>query len=186
MQWRNSQRGYGATAQLVHWLSVILVSVAWILGTVGEDLPRGNARHLGEFIHVLAGELIAILLIVRVGWRFFDPPPTPEPTPLGGVGDIAARIVHFSLYALLAAVIAFGVATQFAHGDALSLLGIVEVASPWTKDKSFAHDMKEIHEALANGLIILAMIHAGSALIHHFVFRDRTLSRMAPSVLRPR
>jgi cytochrome b561 len=46
--------------------------------------------------------------------------------------------------------------------------------------------MKEIHEALANGLIILAMIHAGSALIHHFVFRDRTLSRMAPSVLRPR
>lgn len=186
MQWRNSQRGYGATAQLVHWLSVLLVAVAWILGTVGEDLPRGRARHLGEFIHVSAGELIAILLIVRIGWRFFDPPPPAEPTPLGGVGDIAARIVHFSLYALLAAVIAFGVATQFAHGDALSVLGVVDVASPWTKDKSFAHDMKEIHEALANGLMILAAVHAGSALIHHFVFRDRTLSRMTPSVLRPR
>lgn len=180
MQWRNSQRGYGAAAQLVHWLSVLLVAIAWVLGTVREDLPRGSARDLGESIHVSAGELIAILLIVRVGWRLFDPPPPPEPTPLGSLGDLAAKIVHLTLYALLAAVVGFGVATQFADGDALSLLGIVDIASPWTKDKSFAHDMKEIHEALANGLIILAAIHAGSALIHHFLFRDRTLSRMAP------
>jgi cytochrome b561 len=99
---------------------------------------------------------------------------------LGSAGDVAAKIVHLALYALLAAVVAFGVATQFADGDSLSLLGITDIASPWIKDKSFAHDMKEIHEALANGLIILATIHASAALVHHFVFRDRTLSRMAP------
>ncbi len=180
MQWRNSQHGYGAAVQLVHWLSVLLVALAWVLGTVGEDLPRGSTRDLGEFVHVFAGELIAILLIVRIGWRLIDPPPPPESTPLGSLGDIAAKVVHVALYALLAAVIVFGVATQFADGDALSLLGIVDIASPWIKDKGFAHNMKEIHEALANGLIILATIHASSALIHHFVFRDRTLGRMAP------
>ena len=180
MQWRNSQRGYGAAAQFVHWFSVLLVGVAWVLGTVGEDLPRGSAREFGEQIHVSAGELIAILLIVRVAWRLIDPPPPPEPTPLGSVANLAAKIVHLALYGLLAAVVAVGVATQFAEGDALSLLGIFDIASPWTKDKTFAHDMKEIHETLANGLIILATIHAGSALVHHFVFRDRTLSRMMP------
>jgi cytochrome b561 len=180
MQWRNSQGGYGAAAQIVHWFSVLLVGVAWVLGTVCEDLPRGSARALGEQVHVSAGELIAILLIIRVGWRLFDPPPPPEPTPLGSVGDVAAKIVHLALYALLAAVVAFGVVTQFADGDSLSLLGIVDIASPWIKNKGFAHDMKEIHEAMANGLIILATIHASSALVHHFVFRDRTLSRMSP------
>ena len=148
---------YGAAAQLVHWLSVLLVAIAWVLGTIREDLPRGSARDFGESIHVSAGELIAILLIIRVGWRLFDPRPPPEPTPLGNLGDLAAKIVHLTLYALLAAVVAFGVVTQFADGDALSLLGIVDIASPWIKDKNFAHDMKEIHEALANGLIPTAL-----------------------------
>lgn len=180
MQWRNSQHGYGPAAQVAHWLSVLLVGIAWVLGTIGEDLPRGSARHLGEIIHVYAGELIAILLIVRVCWRLIDPPPPPEPTPLGRVGDLASKIVHFALYALLAAVVALGVMTQFADGDALSLLGMFDIVSPWTKDKTFAHDMKEVHETLANGLIILAVIHAGAALVHHFVFGDRTLRRMLP------
>ena len=66
MQLRNSPRRYGAAVQIVHWFSVLLVGVAWVLGTVGEDLPRGRARDLGELIHVSAGELIAILLIFRV------------------------------------------------------------------------------------------------------------------------
>ena len=186
MQWRNSQGGYGTAVQIVHWFSVLLVSVAWVLGTVGEDLPRGRARDLGQLIHVSAGELIAILLIFRVGWRLINAPPSPEPTPLGRSGDLAAKIVHLALYALLAAVVAVGVATQFADGDALSVLGIFDIASPWTKNKTFAHDMKEIHETLGNGLIILATIHAGAALVHHFVFRDRTLRRMLPGVSKPR
>jgi cytochrome b561 len=186
MQWRNSLRGYGAAVQIAHWFSVLLVGVAWVLGTVGEDLPRGRARDLGELIHVSAGELIAILLVFRVGWRLINAPPPPEPTPLGSLGDLAAKIVHLALYALLAAVVAVGVATQFADGDALSVLGVFDIASPWTKNKTFAHDLKEIHETLANGLIILATIHAGAAFVHHFVFHDRTLRRMLPEVSKPR
>ena len=64
-----------------HWFSVLLVGVAWVLGTVGENLPRGRARDLGELIHVSAGELTAILLIFRVGWRLINAPPSSEPTP---------------------------------------------------------------------------------------------------------
>ena len=155
-------------------------------GPWAKDLPRGRARDLGELIHVSAGELIAILLIFRVGWRLINAPPSPEPTPLGRLGDLAAKIVHLALYALLAAVVAIGVATQFADGDALSVLGVFDIASPWTKNKPFAHDMKEIHETLANGLIILATLHAGAAFVHHFVFRDRTLRRMLPGASKPR
>ena len=153
---------------------------------MGENLPRGRARDLGEFIHVFAGELIAILLIFRVGWRLIDPPPSPEPTPLGRLGDLAAKIVHVALYALLAAVVAFGVATQFADGRRAFRAWHFRYRIAVDEEQNFAHDMKEIHEALANGLIILAMIHAGAALIHHFVFRDRTLRRMLPAASKPR
>jgi cytochrome b561 len=33
---------------------------------------------------------------------------------------------------------------------------------------------------LANGLVVLACLHAAAALVHHWMFRDRTLVRMLP------
>jgi cytochrome b561 len=40
--------------------------------------------------------------------------------------------------------------------------------------------VKEIHELLAHGLLALAGLHAAAAVVHHLVFRDRTLVRMLP------
>jgi cytochrome b561 len=37
---------------------------------------------------------------------------------------------------------------------------------------------------LANALVIFAGLHAGAALVHHWVFRDRTLVRMLPGSTR--
>ncbi|MGQ0445889.1 MAG: hypothetical protein ACT4O2_12380 [Beijerinckiaceae bacterium] len=57
--------------------------------------------------------------------------------------------------------------TLFAGGDGLPLFGFGEIPSPWLKDEAFEHNnAKEIHETLANALIILAMLHAGAALAH--------------------
>ena len=69
---------------------------------------------------------------------------------------------------------------QFARGNALPLFGIGEIPSPWIRDRAFAHNVTEIHEILANALVIVASFHAAAALIHHFVFRDNTLLRMLP------
>ena len=43
----NSSKGYGAIPQAAHWLTVILVAVAWILGLFGDDLPKGAPRAAG-------------------------------------------------------------------------------------------------------------------------------------------
>jgi cytochrome b561 len=37
-----------------------------------------------------------------------------------------------------------------------------------------------VHEYLANALVILAGLHAAAALTHHWIFHDRTLTRMLP------
>ncbi len=37
-----------------------------------------------------------------------------------------------------------------------------------------------VHEFLADALLILAGIHAAAALLHHWLWRDRTLVRMLP------
>lgn len=177
----DSGRNYNATAQILHWGSVLLVAVAWLLGSFSDDLPKGSFRELGAFVHVSAGQLIVVLLLTRLIWRAVSPPPPMETTPLGKWADRSGGVMHFALYALLAAVPIAGVVTLFAGGDALLLFGLGEIPSPWSKDKAFEHDVKEVHETLANILVVLAFVHASAALAHHFYFRDRTLRRMLPN-----
>jgi cytochrome b561 len=92
----------------------------------------------------------------------------------------SCRSDRYSLYVLLVAVPVVGVVLQFARGDALPLFGLAEIPSPWFKDRAFAHNVNEVHEILAHALVALAAFHAAAALIHHWVFRDRTLVRMLP------
>ncbi len=175
---------YGAAPRFLHWLTVILVMVAWTLGTFGDDLPKGAARDTGLFVHISAGRVILMALVARLAWRAAEPPPPAEPNEfgrwLGAFADPAARLAHYTLYALLIAVPIAGIVAQFARGNALPLFGIAEIPSPWIRDRAFAHNVTEIHEILANALVIVAGFHAAAALVHHFVFRDNTLVRMRP------
>jgi cytochrome b561 len=180
MRLRNSADGYGAVPQALHWLTVALVVLAWVLGEFGDVLPRGPARAAGLFVHNSAGLAILAVLVVRLLWRMVDPPPPPEPTIFGAWLDRAGRLAHYALYALLIAVPIAGIVLQFARGDALPLFGLSEIPSPWPANRAFARSVKEVHEVLANGLVILAGVHAAAALVHHWVFRDRTLVRMLP------
>ena len=74
-----------------------------------------------------------------------------------------------------------GIVLQFARGDALSIFGIADIASPWITDRAFARSVKEVHEILAHTLMIVAGFHA-AALFHHWVLRARTLAKMLPRV----
>ena len=44
MQLFNSTRRYGAIPQILHWLTVLLVAVAWVIGVFGDVLPKGAPR----------------------------------------------------------------------------------------------------------------------------------------------
>ena len=125
---------------------------------------------------------VLILLMVRVIWRVVDRPPPPEVTPLGNWLEVFGKITHAALYVLLAATPILGIVLQFARGEALPLFGVTEIASPWVRDRAFASLLKDVHETLANSLMILAAFHALAAMVHHWLWRDRTLARMLPRI----
>jgi len=184
MQLRNSTERYGIVSQALHWATVLLVIVAWMLGEFDDIFPKGPARAAGLYIHITAGVAVLLILGLRLLWRTGNPPPPPEPTVFGAWLDHLARLAQFALYALLIAAPIFGIILQFARGDALPLFGLAQIASPWTADRTFARTVKELHELTANGLMILAGIHAAAALIHHLILGDRTLLRMLPQARR--
>lgn len=180
MQITNSSEGYGAISQAAHWLTVILVALAWTLGLFGDDLPKGTQRDAGLFVHMSAGLAVVILLVVRLALNLVNPPPSAEPATLGIWMVRLGQATHYLLYGLLIAVPVAGIVLQFARGDALPLFGIADIASPWVKDRAFAGSVKEVHEILAHTLVVVAGFHAAAALFHHWVLRDRTLARMLP------
>jgi cytochrome b561 len=184
MQFRNSTQSYGAVPKFLHWATVALVIAAWLLGTFGDELPRGAARSTGLLIHIFSGLGVFVLLVLRLLWRLIDRPPPPEITPFGNLVEFLAKLAHVALYLLLAATPIIGMLLQFARGDALPVFGVTEIASPWVPDRGFARSLKEVHETLSNILIVLASFHALAAMLHHWFLRDQTLERMLPRVAR--
>jgi cytochrome b561 len=180
MRVRNSSQGYGAVAMALHWLVVVLVIGAWFTGQSVDSLPRGPQRDTGMFVHITLGLSILASVAARLSWRLTDPPPAPEEAAFGRWGEWAGQAAHYIMYALLVAAPAVGIVAVFARGRGLPVFGLFEIASPWAADRNFAHNVTEVHETLANGLMILVGLHAAAALVHHYVMRDRTLLRMLP------
>ena len=183
MQLTNTKTRYGAGPQTLHWLTVLFVVAGWLLGQFGDVLPKGLPRAFGFWTHMTLGECVALLLVARLVWRIGIPPPPPEPTRFGRSREIVAKLSHFTLYALVVIVPFVGIVVQLRRGNALPVLGLWNMASPWPADRAVVRSVLGVHEILANALLILAGIHAHAALVHHYAFRDRTLARMLPGAV---
>lgn len=180
MQLANSKARYGAAPQVLHWLTGLFVICGFLLGQFGDVFPKGPGRELGLVAHMTLGQGVMALLLVRLLWRKLNPPPPPEATPLGRLIEIAAKASHFTLYGLLLVVPLLGAIVQLKRGNELPIFAVWHVPSPWPVDRNLARSILSLHGTLADALLILAGVHSSAALVHHWIWRDRTLSRMLP------
>jgi cytochrome b561 len=179
MQWGNSETRYGAAPQTIHWLTVIFIGVGWLLGWFIDDFPKAAHSYV-LLAHMTLGQCVIALLVIRLVWRFADPPPPPEKTRFGWAHELGAKLSHYALYVLLLVVPFAGIIVQLKRGEALPIFGLWNFTSPWPADRASAKSVLRAHEYLANALVLLAGVHAAAALMHHWFFRDRTLVRMLP------
>lgn len=184
MQIRNDTQRYGAVAQLFHWAIVVLVITQFVLATLAHDLPNGLAKLKLLAQHKSVGITILGLAVLRLAWRFANPVP-PPPYGCKPWEIWAARISHFALYALLLIMPVVGWLMSSARNFPVSWFGFVTLPDFIAPSERAFDLLHATHATLARVLALVAIIHAGAALKHHFIDRDNVLRRMLPVRLQP-
>ncbi len=177
-----STTGYTSTAKLLHWLVASLVVVQFVLANLAERAEDADdlVRELALFAnHRSVGITILALIIIRLLWRWRNPPPPlPDSVPRWQV--IASRISHWSLYGILLVMPISGWLMTSAADVSVSWFGLVDLPDFVSPDHERHEFFEGIHELLTKLLFVIASLHILAALKHGLFDKDGVLQRMLP------
>jgi cytochrome b561 len=169
---------YDSRTVKLHWISAVLVMVLWLLGQSIDSFPKGTPRVTVRSLHIAIGVLLGLVLALRLVWRRSGGAALAPADP-GFLGKISVG-VHHLLYVLLLASVIAGLVNVWIRGDAVFNWFTVPEFDPG--NKALRHNAGELHEFLANTLLIVAGLHALAAVWHHRVLKDGVLRRMWPGL----
>jgi len=171
------KKSYDAVAKTLHWLIALIVIVMLIAGWTLEDMPLEERQQI-IMIHSGLGTTIFVLMLMRLGWRLTHRPPVAVPMP--DWQHKASVFVHWAFYGLLLLQPIFGV-LQAAYIDYPVLaFGIIDYSGLAADNQAMFSLFHQAHGITAGLLILLVLVHAGAALMHHFYQKDNVLRRMLP------
>ena len=159
----------------LHWLMLLLIAAVYATIELKGNFPKGSdTRELLKYWHFMLGLSVFALVWLRLLARWIKPVPA-----LPGWQERLASVMHLALYGLMIALPLLGWLTLSAAGKPIPFFGL-ELPALMAANPERAGQFKELHEALAQAGYWLIGLHAGAALLHHYVLRDDTLRRMLP------
>lgn len=177
---KNTDKSYGLVAIAMHWVMALLIFGLFGLGLYMVELSYYDSWYRGSLIlHKSIGMTLLLLWMARVVWRWFNISPKADtPNRRERLEQIAAHWMHIALYMVILALLMTGYLISTADGRGIEVFELFTVpALPWSIDKQ--EDIAgDIHEILAWSLIVMVAVHALAALKHHFIDKDKTLTKM--------
>ena len=175
-----STAGYTATAKLLHWLVASLVVVQFVLANLAERAEDADdlVSELALFAnHRSVGITILALIIIRLLWRWRNPPPPlPETVPQWQL--MASRVSHYSLYGILLVMPISGWLMSSAADVSVTWFNLVDLPDFVSPNHDRHEFFEGTHELLATLLFVIASLHILAALKHRLFDKDGVLQRM--------
>lgn len=173
----NTERGYGPVARALHWCMAIIMVGLIGLGLYMTEQPDGDPKWQLYDLHKSLGSLVFVLALARLAWRRVTPPP-PLPDTMDASDKLAAHLGHALLYGAMLALPVTGYLDATLGGYHLSVFGWFDVPMLLAKDEALFDVVVTLHRWIGYSLALVVLGHAGAALKHHFIDRDRVLMRM--------
>ena len=173
---------YSGTSRFIHWIMAILVLGMTIVGflMVREGLSRPLQNTL--FIsHKNIGVLLLILIFVRLFVRWRNPPQL-APVKLAPAQELAAKVTHFGLYALLLIMPLAGYIRVRAGGFPIEALDAMGVPALVPRSEALAEAAKAVHFYGAYAIAILIVMQIGAECFHGLVKKYGEYASMCPQV----
>lgn len=169
---------YNPISVVFHWLMAAIIVATWSIAIVVSDMPLSPARITGYSWHKWLGVTVFFLVLLRLVWRATHPAPQLE-IKMPAWQERAMQLTHIALYLLMIVIPLVGWLMSSAKGYTVNYFGLFELPDLLSKDKALGHQLKDLHEYLADVLVALVCLHVLAALKHQFIDRDGLLSRMS-------
>ena len=173
---------YPRPLRLVHWTVAALVTCQLALAVV---LTQLRSLSYGQFVlslHRQLGIVILLLVLARLVMSRRHKVPSYSSSGLPSWQVRTAALVHGAFIVLLMAQPVIGILLAWARGDAVGLLGIVQVASPMEMSDSTRERLMTVHAVTAVVLFSLCLVHVGAVVFNRIVRRVSVIDRMLPPV----
>lgn len=166
--------------QGIHWLTAILVLVAFAFGPGGpEARVYSTELDFDRHLHETLGVAVFVLSVLRIVWKRFDA--KPQPLALARWMEVASKAVQGLLYLLLLAVPLTAVAGAWLEGHSIVLLGGFTLAPQIANAPGPGALVAEVHGWLGDVILWLAGAHAAAAIYHQVILKDAVLGTMLPT-----
>jgi cytochrome b561 len=171
---------FDQTSIALHWFTVLLIVVQFSSIWAREAVShRSNWGAEILSLHESAGVSTWIVVVARLFWRRYFAYLPPFPPSMPKFQQTIAKANEYGLYFLLLAMPITGLARIILRGQPFDLF-IWQVPTLLEPDLAMRSLFVEAHEIGAKALMLLIGLHAGAALFHRMVLRDRVLERMLP------
>ncbi len=182
-----NKRGlYSPLSIFFHWTMAALIlfqlGYGWYLGT----LPAGGTRFIGYKLHTEVGLLVMVLGALRFAWN--RQLPGPQNVPEGSFSAKASETIQAFFYFCFFAMPLSGwvMWSSMPSGMELSIAGVIPFPNlPFDQlsmDLQFTlmRGAAVTHKLLAWCLLFAIPGHAGAAVLHYLIKRDKVLHSMLP------
>ncbi len=168
------RRKYPVTMIFIHWLTVVLLAINFLIGKNLEYLDFDAENFKYYRLHALTGAVIFFITV----WRLILLKRNKDQLPVlefyGKFHELSYKVVHALIYLMLLLVPVVGFITIFKSGAY-----VVDLGKPFPEGAKLNHDLVEIHELLVGFLIILILVHVAGVIIYRFKKDPDILKRMS-------
>ena len=171
------KKSFSLSTKLLHWLiaghmSGLIVSGWWIVDLSFYSSWYYSAPALHKSFGAVVFLMGLLLLISKFRKR---PPPLESHTKLE---KLASKFAHLLLFASLITIPVSGYIFTTFTGQNVSIFNTFDIPAVLVTSEKIRDLAIQFHIYASYGIAVVVFVHAGGALKHHLLDKDRTLRRM--------